>query len=173
MKAFKLVCLLLTICISFYSNSHALKETTATLTARSGHIHVVINTDMSRLLTLLHDQQAWLLGDISVLLTALQKPSEKLSIVKQIIEKQTKVMVNKSHIPCQLVKMPTSLPNHKAHHHRRGIFQLECKNINISEQASIFVTLPNILGQSLITFLQPRQKMTKPGGVASFKMVTY
>ncbi|MBQ4835511.1 hypothetical protein [Pseudoalteromonas luteoviolacea] len=155
--------------ICAYAHGHALKETTATITVRSGQIDVLVNTDFSHWLEQLHSNESWLLGDTELVLKNTHSENEKVTLLKDMVLSSSKVMVNNTQLSCKLIQFPSKLDVlHKAHH-SRGYFRLSCLSQR-KKLESVSLSLPKSLGRVYVSLVQPKQQLIDAGQRAAFTL---
>ncbi|KZN68804.1 hypothetical protein [Pseudoalteromonas luteoviolacea] len=154
---------------SMVASSHALKETTATITLRSGQLDVLVNTNFSHWLALLHNNEAWLLGDTERVLLANQTDSEKVTLLKELILQHTNLSSNGMKLNCKVSQFPSKLSELQKDHHKRAYFRLGCKSPT-KKVTAVSLSLPKSLGRVYVSLVQPKQQVIGAGQKAVFKL---
>ncbi|KZN45133.1 hypothetical protein N482_15250 [Pseudoalteromonas luteoviolacea NCIMB 1942] len=138
---------------SMLANSHALKETIATITLRSGQLDVFVNTNFCHGLSLLHNHETWLLGDTELVLLANHTDSEKVKLLKGLILKHTSLSSIGTKLNCKVSQFPIKLGELQKDHHKRGYFRLGCK-LPVNKVASVGLSLPKSLGRVYVILVK-------------------
>ncbi|MDK1289852.1 hypothetical protein [Pseudoalteromonas umbrosa] len=157
------------LCTSAITHAHALKETTATITVRSGQIDVLVNTDFSYWLSLLHNNEAWLLGDTELVLQDGQTEQVKRKKLQELVRTHTKIQANGALLSCQLNEFPAKLNQLHKGHHSRAYFRLGCVSPH-QQLSAVSLVLPKSLGRVYTSLVQPKQQLIGAGEKAEFKL---
>lgn len=157
------------LCTSAISHAHALKETTATITVRSGQIDVLVNTDFSHWLSVLHNNEAWLLGDTELVLQDGQSEQVKRKQLQDLVLTHTKIQANGVLLNCQLNQFPVKLAQLHKGHHSRAYFRLGCVSPH-KQLSAVSLVLPKSLGRVYTSLVQPKQQLIGAGKKAEFKL---
>ncbi|KZN50055.1 hypothetical protein [Pseudoalteromonas luteoviolacea] len=128
-----------------------------------------VNTDFSHWLNLLHNNEAWLLGDTELVLQAGQTEQVKRKQLKELVLTHTKVQANGALLSCQLNQFPAQLTQLHKGHHSRAYFRLGCVSPH-KQLSAVSLVLPKSLGRVYTSLVQPKQQLIGTGKKAEFKL---
>ncbi|KZN43635.1 hypothetical protein N474_20450 [Pseudoalteromonas luteoviolacea CPMOR-2] len=157
------------VCVCTMAHGHALKETTATITVRSGQLDILVNANFAHWLSTLHSHEAWLLGDTELVLLANQTDKHKAKQLKEMIVQRTGVAVNGHKLKCSVNQFPSNLSELQKAHHTRSYFRLGCIAPN-SQINSVALSLPKSLGRIYVSLVRPKQQVIGAGEKAMFNL---
>ncbi|MCF2857180.1 hypothetical protein L1286_06855 [Pseudoalteromonas sp. SMS1] len=156
-------------CVCTDARSHALKETTATITVRSGQLDILVNTNFAHWLSVLHSHEAWLLGDTELVLLANQGNDQKVTQLKEMVLQRTTVTADGEVLKCTVNQFPSKLNELQKAHHSRSYFRLGCA-IAKQKVNAVTLLLPKSLGRVYVSLVVPKQQVVGAGQKAQFKL---
>jgi len=161
LKWLMLACILTSMCAQV--SAHVLKNTTAQVILRDGQVEVKVLTNAEHLISALHSEQAWLMGDIDKLMPTNLSAEQQEEFVKNALKQKTSLRVNQQVIVFERVAFTTS--NNEAHD-LEIVFQAKHTFTTVDELA---ISFPKSLGAVHASFVKPQYKLLGAGDTAKIK----
>lgn len=145
------------------TQAHGLKENSAQVIMRDGQVEIRLMVNIERWQSLLQNDQAWLLGDVSQVMPKHLTDTQKSVFLSELISQNTLVKVNGTPLKMGVLYFPDALDIENDHHHD------EYSEVVLSAQHQqghinhISLALPKSLGNVHSRFVQPSYRLLKAG----------
>lgn len=150
-----LICVLMSISST---SAHVLNETSAQVILRDGQVEVRLITDIDHLVSVLQNEQAWLMGDIEQVMPTNLSERQQEDFIKNALAKNMTLLVNQQAIAYERVVVETKTSG--SSHGEEIVFQAKHDFANVDD---IALSFPKNLGSVHASFVKPRYQYLGAG----------
>jgi hypothetical protein len=138
------------------TSAHVLNETTAQVILRDGQVEVKVITATDHLVEALQNDQAWLLGDIDMIMPAGLTLKQQGEFIEKALQQKTSLTVNQQVIRFERVTFSSNPMT------RVGELMLQAKHV-FPEVKDLSISFHKALGPVHMSVVKPQYKLLSAG----------